>query len=88
MTAPMDKALDAVSKMAPQDNRPSLSPRQHYSLSAEFAALQDEKREAIECLRKIVTCARMNAPRGTNCDFIIDGETMKTASKIVSRYRG
>jgi hypothetical protein len=43
-TTHLDKALDAVAKLAPQDNKPvaSLPPEAHAALAAELKALQDE----------------------------------------------
>lgn len=88
MTIPMDKALDAVAKLAPQDNdRPALTPRQHGSLSAEMKALQNEKREAIDCLRRITAAMQIRGPLGTTA-YIINDATMQSARDIVARHSG
>jgi hypothetical protein len=75
MKSNIDKALDAVGTLAPQE---------HGSLSAEMKALQNEKREAIECLRRITEATKIRGPLGTSA-YIINDETMQNAIEIISR---
>jgi hypothetical protein len=88
MTTTMDKALDAVAKMAPQDNnKPILTERHHKAIAAELKASMNEHREAVECLRMIGSAVRIRGPLGTTA-YVVSDAVMERAQSIVSRFGG
>lgn len=82
----MNKALAEVAKLAPQDNRPMLPPRQHKAVAAEMKALQIELREAIDCLRLITCATKIRGPLGSEA-YIISSGLMREAQEIIYHQR-
>ena len=84
MRSTMNSALDAVAKLAPQDNRPALTNDQHRALSAELKANQKSNDELLDCLRRITRATKIRGPLGTTA-YIISDEVMCEAMRLVGR---
>jgi hypothetical protein len=88
MTPSTSKAvntINAMARLAPQNNQPSLTNDQHRALSAELKSIQRDNDALLDCLRQITRATKIRGPLGTLA-YVINDDLIAEAMRLVGDH--